>query len=397
MKHTHKSSRPSVPFPFHSFRNITGPEDVEGGRKIFVGLAPATSFLDLSTDENVRDYLLDAEGKKRRRPTQVNREIRETLDTRPDAFSVLNGGIVMVAHDYEIEESAKRLMLLNPSIINGSQTQGVLRDFYESLQNDGVQAPPVHCKFELVVCDDESLIADISIARNFQNDVAALSIAGRRGQLEELESSIQRAVPEAKLRKSETQLSDEYISTERLLQVITALIPEQLWPKSAERENPNKVYTYSMKAKCLKDFQRLWQYAKNPGNEEHAQAKQLYQFFLDIAPQGYELHEKWKAHQGFQGTGLHSIQRDGRTVVEVPDGIVFPILASLSAFAAKTKAGWKILPPKSFRDEELIRAAKAVYQSVANSNPWVMGKSRACYASLYQITSIYKRLSDMQS
>jgi hypothetical protein len=149
-----------------------------------------------------------------------------------------------------------------------------------------------------------------------------------------------------------------------------------------------------MKAKCLKDFQQLWDKAKNTQNPEHRQAKELYDFFLDIAPQAYELHENWKEHQGFQGTRLWSIEREGRTILEVPDGIVFPILASLSAFAKKTKAGWRIVPPKAFRDEELIRAAKAVYQSVANSNPWVMGKSRACYASLYQITSIYKRLSD---
>ena len=388
------SARPSVPFVFHSFRNITCPEDVENGRKVFTGQAPAESFLPLSTDENVRDYLLDAEGKKRRRATQVNKEIRETLENRPESFSALNGGIVIVARDYEVEESAKRLLLLKPSIINGSQTQGVLKDFYEAVAQRGFESPSIHCKFELIVCDDEALIAEISIARNFQNDVTALSIAGRRGQLEELEESIQRSLPDAKLRKSETQLSDEYISTERLLQVITALIPEELWPKQSEKENPNKVYTYSMKAKCLKDFQQLWDKAKNAQNPEHRQAKELYDFFLDIAPQAYELHLRWKEHQGFQGTRLWSIERDGRTIVEVPDGIVFPILASLAAFAKKTKAGWRVIPPKSFRDEELIRAAKAVYQSVANSNPWVMGKSRACYASLYQITSIYKRLSD---
>jgi predicted ester cyclase len=350
--------------------------------------------LPLSTDENVRDYLLDAEGKKRRRATQVNKEIRETLENRPESFATLNGGIVIVARDYDVDEAKKRLFLFKPSTINGSQTQGVLKDFYESLVERGLDAPSIHCKFELIVCDDEALIAEISIARNFQNDVTALSIAGRRGQLEELEESIQRSVPNAKLRKSETQLSDDYISTERLLQVITTLIPDELWPREAEKENPNKVYTYSMRAKCLKDFQILWDKARNPQNPEHFRGKQLYQFFLDIAPQAYELHEKWKAHQGFKGTGLRSIERDGRTIIDVPDGIVFPILASLSTFAKKTKDGWRIVPPRSFRDEELIRAAKAVYQSVANSNPWVMGKSKACYASLYQITSIYKRLSD---
>jgi hypothetical protein len=49
-----------------------------------------------------------------------------------------------------------------------------------------------------VACNDD-LIAEISIAH-----VLAISIAGRRGQLDGLEKAVQRDFPEAKLRKSET-------------------------------------------------------------------------------------------------------------------------------------------------------------------------------------------------
>ena len=115
---------------------------------------------------------------------------------------------------------------------------------------------------------------------------------------------------------------------------------------------------------------------------------------LDIAPEAFLLYSEWKAHQGFAGTGIRSITRDKREILEVPDGLIFPILASLSAFATRTEEGWRIKPPKMFKDDELIRAAKSVYQSVASSNPWLMGKSRACYFALNQITSIYQRLSE---
>lgn len=124
-----KVARDVVVFPFHSFRNISCPEDVENDRKVFSGHAPVISILPLSTDENVRAYLLEAEGKQRRRETQVNREIRETLQNRPKSFSILNGGVVIVAHSHEIDEQKKVLRLTRPSIINGSQTQGVLKDF----------------------------------------------------------------------------------------------------------------------------------------------------------------------------------------------------------------------------------------------------------------------------
>lgn len=385
--------RDLVDFRFYSIRNVSCPEDKDNGRKVLFGYAPATSVLDLPTDENVRDYLLEAEGRKRRQPTQVHRAIRNTLDNTPFNFSVLNGGVSIVARDHEVDEKKMTLRLLKPSIINGSQTQGVLRDYFRDMEASGETPPQIHVTFELIVTDDDALIAETSIARNYQNDVMTVSIAGRLGQLKELEESVQREFPQYKLQQSETQLSDDYIATERLIQVITALTPEELWLKPGESGNPNKVYTYSMKTKCLKDFQAVYRKAKDPSDPEHAKYRDLYQFYLDIAPQAYELHEKWKIHQGFAGTGLRSIQREGRTIKDVPDGIIFPILASLSAFAKKTSKGWKIEPPSVFRDEELINAAKSVYQDIANHNPWNMGKSKACYSALYQITSIYKRLS----
>jgi hypothetical protein len=78
--------------------------------------------------------------------------------------------------------------------------------------------------------------------------------------------------------------------------------------------------------------------------------------------------------------------------VEVPDGIVFPILAALAQFATKTKKGWRIQRPEQLDDKELIAAAKRAYMDIANSKPEIMGKSRPCYSALEQITSIYKRL-----
>ncbi|MBD0332114.1 MAG: hypothetical protein ICV66_05620, partial [Chitinophagaceae bacterium] len=84
-------------------------------------------------------------------------------------------------------------------------------------------------------------------------------------------------------------------------------------------------------------------------------------------------------------------------IVEVPDGIVFPILASLAEFAKKAKSRWSIVPPSLFKDEELIKAAKSVYMEIANSNPQTMGKTRACYSALSQITAIYQKLSAIGS
>lgn len=383
-------SSKAITLPYSCIRNISSPEDTNCGRRVLVGQIPITSIIDIPTNENVREYLLEAEGKLRRRPSQVHRAILNTLRNDPENFTVLNSGLVIVAREAQVDDKNFTITLTKSSIINGSQTQGVVRDFLSELARNNEAPPKIHVKFELIVTDDDDLIAETSIARNFQNNVMAISIIGRLGQLDELEKSIQKRRPDIKLRMSETQLSDDYIDTEKLLQVLIALIPPQLWPTESEQDDPNKVFAYSQKTKCLKFFQDIHVQATEHQDET---SLALYKFFLDIAPTAYDLYHQWKSHQGFQGTRIWSIQRDGREIVDIPDGIIFPILASLSAFMKKSGKSWKYSPPEKFNDEEIVKVAKQAYQQIAKSNPQTMGKTKACYSMIYQITSLYSRLA----
>lgn len=382
-----KSVHPIV-VPFHCIRNISSPEDQAEKRSVYSGQLPLSALKDLPTNENVREYLVDAEGKQRRSPTQVHLAIRETLKERPSVFSVLNGGVVLVAKSHVIDEKARTLSLRDASIINGSQTQGEVREFLKT-SND---VDNIHVKFELIITDDADLVADISIARNFQNDVKLLSIAGRKGELNELENAMKQVYSEIRLQKSESERpsdTNDLLHTEKLLQVVAALLPPELWWKQGEY---SKVYTYSAKATCLKDFRYIHDQAKEEGKEPNPLFVEVYKFYLDIAPHAWELYQKWKEHQGFQGTRIRSIDRNGKEIVEVPDGIIFPILAALAQFASKTKKGWRIQSPKELDDKELVASAVRAYMTIASSKPELMGKSRACYTQLEQITSIYKRL-----
>jgi hypothetical protein len=390
MNKTTTANGHSLELSFHSLRNISSPEDTANSRKVLCGHVPAREILALPTNENVREYLVDAVGKKKRALTQVHRAIRETLEEHPDIFCVLNGGVTIVARESEVDESKKKLHLKKASIINGSQTQGVLRDFFEA----NPDAADISIKFELIVTDDDDLIAEISIARNFQNDVKNLSIAGRRGQLEELEDSLQKKFPKMRLQKSETERpadDNDFYQTEKLLQVIAALLPEKMWWKAGD---PNKVYTYSAKATCLKDFQEIYKRAKDTNDPDTEKFQAIYQFYLEIAAQAYQLYEQWKAHPKFKGSALRSIKRGERgEIEEVPDGIIFPILASLSEFAVQKPKGWIIDPPLLLDDSELISVATRAYQEIAKSKPEIMGKTKACYTAVQQITSIYKKLA----
>src|SRR5688572_20336762 len=164
---------PVFELDFHSVRNISCPEDLKNNRKIFIGQCKIDSVIELPTDENVREYLVNAEGKKRKSPTSVHKAIRETLINNSEDFSVLNSGITVVASHIEIDEKEKKIKLSNASIINGSQTQGVLDD----LRQDKHLPKNIHIKCEIIVTEDQDLIAEVSIARNFQNDVLSITMA----------------------------------------------------------------------------------------------------------------------------------------------------------------------------------------------------------------------------
>lgn len=371
---------------YDSIRNISSPEDRDQNRKVYSGHISTQEILGLPTDENVRDYLVEAEGKQKRVLSQVHRAILNTLRNSPSDFCVLNGGFVIVARDCDVDDTNKVLTLTRPSIVNGSQTQGVLRDFYKE-NPPSTDTPPIHATFELIVTQDDNLIAEVSIARNYQNEVMTISIAGRLGQLDELQQAMKDA-NYGDLRKKETQYAGDFIDTEKLIQVLTAITPDELMPERLE-----KAYAYNRKTKCLKDFQKTFIEARDPGSANYPAAKALYDFYLQIAPEAWGLYQKWIRHQGFKGTRLRAIERAGGQIVEVPDGIVFPIIAAMSEFCQNKGGRWTITTPPKFTDAEMIQAAATAYQDIADSKPHLMGKTKGCYTNLRTITQIYKKLA----
>jgi AIPR protein len=375
-------------FPFITCRNISAPEDDVAGRKVYSGHAPASSVLGLEDDENVREYIVRAQDSQKRVPTLVHQAIRKTLEDQPDQFSILNGGVVIVARGVEVDDGRKILVLQRPSIINGSQTQGELSRYFTKYRSSPNFFEP-SIKFELIVTEDDHLIAEISIARNFQNDVRPISIIGRRGQLDELEMAVQKDIPNAKLRKSETDIAGEYVDTEKLIQVLFALMPGVLLKSAGEDGDPsNKVFAYTQKTRCLKLFQRLVD-----ASAEDSKNSDVYQYFLDVAGQAWKLYGRWKSHPGFRGTRLPLFEREDGEAAVAADGVLFPILSAFSAFVDRPCKKWEINIPTVFDEDELIDAAAQAYTEIASRDPQTMGKSKACYSTLLRLTNLCARLS----
>lgn len=312
--------------------------------------------------------------------------MREQLGSNRQVFAILNGGITVIAYDVTVDDKERRAKLRTPSIINGSQTRGVLKEFFDSAAEDK-EYPSIN--FELIVCSDSTLAAEITIARNFQNAVLPVSTYGARGVFDDLEKAMQRRDASVKLRKSETDVGDSYLDTEKLIQVVTAMIPAGVaMPRTGKGKGNNegiRVYAYSQKSTCLKDFAEIVKSAT-----KYSEAKRFYE---DVAYDALAIYKNLRGYQGF--SSLHSVTKtaNGRVAEEgVPAGIVFPILSALGKFAVQCSDGsWQFQIPSDFDLDDLCKQAKATYTipGPGQSNPQTMGKELACYLNLHALVDAY--------
>lgn len=371
-----------------TLKTVTSPEDQEAGRKRYCGIAKSDALKALPWDENVRSYLgRDEEGTKRK-STNVNRAILSTIEQARDLFPLLNAGLVIVARAVTVDDTAKVAKLTGGSIINGAQTKGVLEDYFAKYSDDK-DYPSVN--FELIVTDDEELIADVSISRNFQNKVEELSIYGRKGIFNELERRMRLEDDSITLRKSETDFGDDFVDTEKLIQVLTALAPKQVQMPSADKrrekspETTYRVYAYRHRSRCLKDFATIMD--DNDDNPE--QWKEARSLFLDLAADAWKLYLRLRGEQEF--SPLHCVKpkdtsASGRKQVApdgVPDGIIFPMLSALSRFVEKGRQSWKLKVPRNFPWGTFFRGAMSQETITARSDPQRMGKTADCYIALH--------------
>lgn len=376
-------------FPVLVCRKISTKEDEENGFLTYVGQAEVRDFKDIPDDENVREYLAESGDKPKK--SGVHFAIESTLKDHPEFFSALNGGICIVAKEAILLDDKKIIRLTKPSIINGSQTRGVIRDYLATLGSDAEFT--AKAKFEIIVTRDQDLADEVSIARNYQITVKHLSILGKRGYFDELAQKFTDYTGQNRqIRTRESDKGDDtFIRTEKLLQVITALIPPELWDAvRRDKEHYAKAFTYSSVSGPLKLFEEVYKGAKEEKKEEYVS---LYNFYVAIASQAWEIYENWAAGNEFKGLKWkNGISRDSKgNILNVVDGIIFPIIAALSVFVREGNGTWKYIPPAMWANSDIVKAAQGQFISAAKSNPQSMGKDNAVYQSLYNITQMALR------
>jgi hypothetical protein len=379
---TGKHAPNRVHLSYQLIRNTTSPDEKSNGVQSFVVNLPAFEILKFDTKDNLRAYLAEHNPRKRNR---VHDAIRETIDREPSRFIVRNSGFVITASAINVNDDAKMATLVEPSIINGAQSQGEIRGYHDQLVESGGWSegdePPFYVRATIIVDEDPDEIVETAIARNIATPIKSLTEAGARGQLDELEKSIQRVIPEVQLRKSESDV--DVTDTRKVLQLARLLMPATISgnPSAAE-----KLRAYKNPEQCLTDFCEWYETKRtNPTN------RAKYDFTVEIAPFAYQEYRKWESHPAWNGhriwdetkKGGRAVKRNGGNKIKwVSPGILFPLMGALSEFANTDKSGhWRLKMPKRFKEEELVKRAVNQFRA-HNSDPMTMGRSEAAYDAL---------------
>jgi hypothetical protein len=372
----------SVTLQYQLIRTTTSPDENQTGVKSFVVNLPAFEILKLNTKENLRTYIVDYNPKKR---NKVHDAIRTTILQEPARFITRNSGFVITSSNVDVDDNKKTIRIEDPSIINGAQSQGEIRQFIREQFADekewNLQDPPFYVRAEIIVDADEGEVTETAIARNTATPVKSVSEAGARHVLDDLERSIKQKLPDIRIRKSETDV-DVY-DTRRILQFARLLMPVSVSGNASVSE---RLRAYKNPEQCLTEF---CDWHEQRAHDEAARRK--YDFTVQIAPYAikeydyWENHDAWNGHHLWEETkkGGRACRRDDQNrIVWVSPGLLFPILGGMSEFVDQGNDDkWRIKKPKRFKPDEMIKRAVSQFRA-HSSDPMAMGRSEAAYDAL---------------
>lgn len=372
----------SVQLNYQQLRNTTSPDETATGVKSFVANLSAFEILKLDTRENLRAYLAEYNPKKRNR---VHDAIRNTIQTEPQRFITRNSGFCISALDIAVDDSRKTLVLKEPSILNGAQSQGEIRrwilETFGTENPEGVEEPPFFVRAEIIVDPDPSEVVETAIARNTATPVKSISQAGARGHLDELEDGIRKVRPDTKIRKKETD--EDVYDTRKILQYTRLLMPVSVSKNDTAAE---KLRAYKNPEQCLTDFSDWYE------NREHdGDARAKYEFTVQMAPYAITEYEYWEKHEGWNGHKIwEETKKGGRAcrrdkagkIVWVSPGLVFPLMGAMSEFVDRNGDNkWAIKKPQIFKPTEMVARTVAQFRAL-DSDPMQMGRSAGAYDAL---------------
>jgi hypothetical protein len=378
----------TVRLSYLKIRDVTTKDEEANGASTYIAVLPASEILKIGTEGNLRSYIPAHEGKKR---NLVHKAIARTIRDSSDRFSQMNAGFLIGASKITLEDDKKSVTLRHASVNNGAQSQGEIRLYHDACKELGVEPTEFAIRCELSIEPDASTRTNIAVARNTATRIEGISIAGKHGYFEDLDKAFRKVHPDLELARSETNVEDKYVDTRLLLQILWAMMPQELAPDH-RRSMEARMRAYKNAAYCLQDFMEIYDQRADKATA------QRYQYFIDMAGTAWTEYERWKKLELWNDKHLlerlrQAVRGEDGTIKEVSDGIVFPILSALSRFVKLTKGHWKLIYPKVFRDEDMLIAARRQLTQ-CGGRPMLMGRSGAAYEALILLTEMAERYSN---
>lgn len=386
---TNDASGATVRLFYIKIRDVTTKEEEANGASTHVAVLPAAEILKIGTDGNLRSYIPAHEGKKR---NLVHKAIAKTIRENSERFSQMNSGFLIGASKITIDDNKKIATLRDASVNNGAQSQGEIKRYFDECEKSGETPVEFAVRCELSIEPDTATRTSIAVARNTATKIEGISIAGKHGYFEELAASFCKAHPELELARSETNVEENYVDTRLLLQILWALMPDELVPDH-RRSIEARMRAYKNAAYCLQDFMAIFDSRKTDrGNAAR------YAYFIDMVGAGWHEYERWRTHEHWNDKRLlerlgQAVRGEDGVIKEISDGIVFPILSAMSRFVKQNKSGnWRMVYPKVFKDEDMLIAARRQLKQ-CDGRPMLMGRSGAAYEGLMTLTEMADRYS----
>ncbi len=336
-------------------KNTTSPEEKNNGSMNFVLVCKVSEILKFDLEKNLRISYSDATNKNR---NATHKAIYDSFDYDPDRFIQRHSGFTAVCDNLKQtskeEYGINTVVLENASLINGGQSQGEIRKWFEH-NADAIKDKwdNTNIRIEVIVEKDEHEVHEICVARNDSTNVSDLSKLGNSKYFDDLnDAMVSELGSDFELQLSET---DDKLPTQTMLQVLRAITPKSLKGDSWSKD---MVAAYSGKRRCLINYKDRFDAEKESQKENSSYTDPILDFYRSFAPQAWKLYLDWTSDKDWiqywkRKTKTMDHQRMGKynekdDTFELTWAIVCPVLFGLQNFIQETPNGWIYDEPKSF-------------------------------------------------
>lgn len=382
----------SFSFPVHSFRHLETPFQKKGVRN-YLAVIRVKDLPDLSDWRklNVRDPKLTG---------AVPRRIREGL-SQPEMFLFMNRGLVIAVDSISFDNQSSQLIITmkDPEIhglLDGGHSYKIIMDERDELNFDQ------YVRVEFLEGFDHDEITAVVDARNTSNQVKDESLLNLEGAFDDLKEALKDepffgdiAFQEYEVYKNSSEAKP--IDVREIIAILTAFDRDHFDDVS------HPIISYSSKAQCLKHFREN----KKSYKKIYPLTPELLRLFDAIQEKLPNLYNEARGQSGEVSGGKFGkltgvVKRDTKlyylrktTNTLVPDGFIYPMLASFRALLVSSINGqykWDTKNnPIELLDTKLgIDLARTIGDyALQQQNPTKTGKFTPVWQSCYQAVEIH--------